>query len=103
MQPEPSLTAIRRSIGTASTGRRNTGSPRSWGRGRNLSVAVGAGGAGKSTILGVLVDAWKTDGRTVFGATVGWKQTAPFAKAGVDADKRASVAAFLKRVERGAL
>jgi hypothetical protein len=44
--------------------------------GGRLGVAIGVGvaGAGKSTALAPLVDAWKADGREVFGITLAWRQ-----------------------------
>jgi hypothetical protein len=67
--------------------------------GGRLGVAIGVAGAGKSTALAPLVDAWKVDGRDVFGITLAWRQAADLRSAGIA--ERASVAAFLKRVETG--
>ena len=67
--------------------------------GGRLGVAIGVAGAGKSTALAPLVDAWKADGREVFGITLAWRQAADLRSAGIA--ERASVAAFLKRVETG--
>ena len=67
--------------------------------GSRLGVAIGVAGAGKSTALAPLVDAWKADGREVFGITLAWRQAADLRSAGIA--ERASVAAFLKRVEIG--
>ena len=67
--------------------------------GGRLGVAIGVAGAGKSTALAPLVDAWKADGRAVFGITLAWRQAADLKSAGIA--ERASVAAFLKRVEIG--
>ena len=69
------------------------------GAGGRLGVAVGVAGAGKSTALAPLVEAWKADGREVFGITLAWRQAADLKSAGIT--ERASVAAFLKRVETG--
>ena len=69
------------------------------GTGGRLGVAIGVAGAGKSTALAPLVDAWKGDGREVFGITLAWRQAADLKSAGID--ERASVAAFLKRLEAG--
>jgi ATP-dependent exoDNAse (exonuclease V) alpha subunit len=65
--------------------------------GGRLSVAIGVAGGGKSTALAPVVDAWKADGREVFGITLAWRQAADLRSAGIA--ERASVAAFLKRVE----
>jgi TrwC relaxase/AAA domain len=67
--------------------------------GGRLGVAIGVAGAGKSTALAPLVDAWQADGREVFGITLAWRQAADLKSAGIG--ERASVAAFLKRVEAG--
>ena len=67
--------------------------------GGRLGVAIGVAGAGKSTALAPLVEAWKADGRAVFGITLAWRQAADLKSAGIV--ERASVAAFLKRVETG--
>ena len=67
--------------------------------GGRLGVAIGVAGAGKSTALAPLVDAWTADGREVFGITLAWRQAADLRSAGIA--ERASVAAFLKRIETG--
>ena len=67
--------------------------------GGRLGVAIGVAGAGKSTALAPLVDAWKEDGRHVFGITHAWRQTGDLHAAGIE--ERAAVAAFIKRVESG--
>ena len=67
--------------------------------GGRLGVAIGVAGAGKSTALAPLVDAWKADGREVFGITLAWRQASDLRSAGIA--ERASVAAFTKRVETG--
>ncbi len=67
--------------------------------GGRLGVAIGVAGSGKSTALAPLVDVWKEDGREVFGITLAWRQAADLRSAGIA--ERASVAAFLKRVETG--
>ena len=46
-----------------------------------------------------VVEAWKADGREVFGITLGWRRRPICRSAGIV--ERASVAAFLKRVETG--
>jgi hypothetical protein len=67
------------------------------GTGGRLSVAIGVAGAGKSTALAPLVEAWQADGREVFGITLAWRQAVDLKSAGIA--ERASVAAFIKRVE----
>ena len=67
--------------------------------GGRLGVAIGVAGGGKSTALAPLVEAWQADARTVFGITLAWRQAGDLKSAGIA--ERASVAAFLKRVETG--
>ena len=69
--------------------------------GGQFGVAIGVGGSGKSTSLEVLVDAWKADGRTVYGATLAHRQATDLRAAGIDAVNRTAMDAFLGRVERG--
>jgi len=69
------------------------------GTGGQLGIAIGVAGAGKSTALAPLVEAWEADGREVFGITLAWRQAADLRSAGIA--ERASVAAFTKRVEAG--
>lgn len=71
------------------------------GTGGRVGVGIGAAGSGKSTILKPLVDAWRSDGRQVFGATVAWRQTADLAAAGIAPERRAALDPFLKSVEKG--
>ena len=67
--------------------------------GGRLGVAIGVAGAGKSTALAPLVDAWKEEGRQIFGITLAWRQAGDLRAAGIE--ERAAVAAFIKRVEAG--
>jgi ATP-dependent exoDNAse (exonuclease V) alpha subunit len=67
--------------------------------GGRLGVAIGVAGAGKSTALAPLVDAWKEEGRNVFGITLAWRQAGDLGAAGIE--ERAAVAAFIKRVKGG--
>jgi phage/plasmid primase-like uncharacterized protein len=46
-------------------------------------LAVGVAGSGKSTLMMPLVRAWQTDGRDVYGVTLGWRQTAGLEDAGI--------------------
>ena len=61
-------------------------------------MAIGAAGAGKSTILAPLVDAWKAEGRQVYGATIAWRQAGELKKAGIE--ESVSLASFLFRSEK---
>jgi len=73
------------------------------GTGGRLGVFIGAAGAGKSAILRPLVDAWREDGRKVFGCSLGWNQTEALADAGIGAGERAAIDPFLKRAKAGKL
>lgn len=66
-----------------------------------LAVGIGSAGAGKSTILSPLVDAWRADGRKVYGIAVAWRQAGGLADSGIAKEDRAAVAAFMKRVADG--
>ena len=67
--------------------------------GGRLGVAIGVAGSGKTTALAPLVDAWRADGRKVFGTALAWRQAVELHGAGID--EGAATAAFLSRVERG--
>lgn len=73
------------------------------GQGGRFAVAIGVAGAGKSALLAPLVDAWREDGRQVYGAALAWRQTEDMAGAGIEEKNRAAFAAFLKRAEAGTL
>jgi hypothetical protein len=66
-----------------------------------VAAFFGAAGAGKSSILSVLNDAWERDGRTVYGASLGWHQTDSLAEAGIRADRRAAFDPFLAMAHDG--
>lgn len=69
--------------------------------GGRLAVGIGSAGAGKSTILTPLVEAWKEDGRQVYGLAIAWRQASSLRESGIDGESRAALAAFMKRVETG--
>lgn len=71
--------------------------------GAGLELGVGAAGAGKSTVLGVLVPAWHAEGRQVYGATLAWRQADDLAEAGIGEDRRMALARFLRQADRGEL
>jgi tetratricopeptide (TPR) repeat protein len=52
--------------------------------GGRLGIAIGVAGAGKSTALAPLVDAWKEEGRNVFGITLAWRQAGDLGAAGIE-------------------
>ena len=71
--------------------------------GGRLVVAIGAAGAGKTSMLAPVVAAWKEAGedRSVFGATLAWKQAGALDGAGIETQHRAAIDPFLKRAESG--
>lgn len=78
-----------------------------------LAVGIGAAGSGKSTVLAPLVDAWKAEGRKIYGIAVAHRTASAFegsgivkgkpvgGKGGVIEEDRTAIAAFFKRVEKG--
>jgi len=71
--------------------------------GSRLALGVGAAGAGKSTVLGVLVPAWQAEGREVYGATLAWRQAGDLQSAGIGEGNRMALARFLRQAQRGEL
>ena len=71
------------------------------GTGPRFNVIEGVGGAGKSTMLGVLVLAHKEAGQTVHGIARGWKQATSLRGAGMAQKDVAAVSVFLDRVAKG--
>ena len=73
------------------------------GMGGRLGVAIGIAGAGKTSLLAPLVDAWQQDGRRVIGVAVAWRQTDDLADIGIKADDRFALSVLLERAETGQL
>ena len=71
--------------------------------GGKFGVGIGAAGAGKSVSLEMMVDAWKADGREVFGAALAWRQSGELAAAGIADANRAAMDPFIKRATTGRL
>ena len=70
------------------------------GEGARFSLSIGVGGSGKTSAVGaVLVEAWHSEGKTVYGMTVPWRASAALRDAGVD--HAVAIDAFLKRVDDG--
>lgn len=53
-----------------------------------VAFGVGVAGSGKSTALKPLIEAWKDQGRQIYGATLAWRQTQGLKDAGVGRTKR---------------
>jgi hypothetical protein len=66
-----------------------------------LTVGIGVAGAGKSTVIAPLADAWREAGRTVHAAALAWRQAADFEAAGIPEESRRSIASFLRAAEKG--
>lgn len=73
------------------------------GLGGGFAAFIGAAGAGKSSVLRPLVDAWRQDGKRVFGTALGNNQTDSLEDAGIKAADRAALDPFLRRATTGKL
>jgi len=71
------------------------------GTGGRLAIAIGVAGSGKSTLLAPLVDAWRSEGRRVYGAALAWRQADDLAGSGIADADRMALARFLKSAETG--
>jgi hypothetical protein len=71
------------------------------GTGGRLGIAIGAAGAGKTTLMSPIVFAMREDGRHVHGIARGWKQATALRESGVDHKDVAAVSVFLNRVNKG--
>ena len=54
------------------------------GHGGRFGLVIAAAGAGKTTALKPLVAAWREQGRTVYGASLAWRQADDLTSAGID-------------------
>jgi hypothetical protein len=73
------------------------------GTGGRLGVAIGAAGAGKTTILQPLVEAWHVRGSPVYGIALAWRQGNDLAEAGIAKGNTLALAAFIRRANLGSL
>lgn len=73
------------------------------GMGGGFAAFIGAAGAGKSSVLRPLVDAWREDGKRVFGTALGNNQTDSLEDAGIRAADRAALDPFLRKAAAGKL
>jgi hypothetical protein len=72
------------------------------GTGGRLAVGIGAAGAGKSTVLQPLAEAWQDEGRTVYATALAWRQASELGRGmNISPDAIAAMDPFLKRVARG--
>ena len=54
------------------------------GLGGRFGLVIAAAGAGKTTALKPLVAAWRDQGRTIYGASLAWRQADDLTSAGID-------------------
>ncbi|MCJ2024467.1 MobF family relaxase [Methylobacterium sp. J-067] len=71
------------------------------GTGAAFTAVIGVAGSGKTTLLQPLVDAYTAAGATVFGTSLGWKQTRALTETGIPAERCLALAKLLEDCERG--
>ncbi|WP_426960335.1 MobF family relaxase [Muricoccus radiodurans] len=71
------------------------------GSGGRFGLAIGVAGAGKTTMLRPLVDAWTGRGSEVWGVADAWRQARALGEAGVEGDRAVALQPFLERVQSG--
>ena len=74
---------------------------RTLGEGGAFSIAVGAAGAGKTTLVGAAVEGWKRDGRTVYGLSLAWKAAGNLTETGIERTRLLAVDPFIRRARSG--
>ena len=74
---------------------------RALGEGGRLAVAVGAAGVGKTTLLRPLVDAWRAQGREVWGAALAWRQAGALEEAGIPRERLRALQPLLDGLRDG--
>ena len=71
------------------------------GTGAAFTAVIGVAGSGKTTLIQPLVDAYTAAGATVFGTSLGWKQTRALTETGIPAERCLALAKLLADGERG--
>ena len=66
-------------------------------------MAIAAAGAGKTTALKPLVAAWRDQGRTVYGASLAWRQADDLTSAGIDKSNVKAFSVLLDGVRDGSI
>jgi conjugative relaxase-like TrwC/TraI family protein len=73
------------------------------GTGGKFGVVVAAAGAGKTTSLKPLVAAWREQGRTIYGASLAWRQADDLKDAGIDRRNVKAFSIFIQSVAAGSI
>ena len=66
-----------------------------------LAVAIGVAGAGKTTLLMPLIEAWKRDGRDVWGVAIAHRTSDLLSEAGVEARSTMALDSLIRRIRDG--
>ena len=73
------------------------------GLGGRFGLTIAAAGAGKTTALKPLVAAWRDQGRTVYGASLAWRQADDLTSAGIDKSNVKAFSVLLDGVREGSI
>ena len=71
------------------------------GTGGRFELIVAAAGAGKTTALKPLVAAWHEQGRTVYGASLAWRQADDLTQAGIGARNKFAFSVLIDAIKDG--
>jgi hypothetical protein len=71
------------------------------GTGGRFELIVAAAGAGKTTALKPLVAAWQEQGRTVYGASLAWRQADDLTQAGIGARNKFAFSVLIDAIKDG--
>jgi hypothetical protein len=71
------------------------------GSGGRFELIVAAAGAGKTTALKPLVAAWQEQGRTVYGASLAWRQADDLTQAGIGARNKFAFSVLIDAIKDG--
>ena len=73
------------------------------GHGGRFGLVIAAAGAGKTTALKPLVAAWHAQGRTVYGASLAWRQADDLTSAGIDQRNVKALSVLVDAVRDGSV
>ncbi|GEO43034.1 hypothetical protein SAE02_71820 [Skermanella aerolata] len=82
-------------------GQRQLAAVHSLGEGGRIGITIGAAGAGKTSLLKPLVDAWKETGRDVHGIALAWRQADDLVDAGIKRENAKALSVFFQAVQKG--